>query len=302
MKTRISSTKDDSPVTDAPVTGKSAPYLIPVLLLSILLVMGCSAKETPAPPPPPVAAAPPPAPAPGEDVVLAAKANLGVPYRYGGVSPKTGFDCSGLVCWSYEQVGVKVPRIARDQLKAGVKVESREQLLPGDIVVFKGMRSRTGWHSGIYSGNGKFVHSPSTGKTVRESTLLQGYFALRYVGGRRIPRTNEGAVQQASGKPENQKAQAVSAKAAQAASAPAGQAAPAQAKTKAAQSTTAKAKTTTKNHAADTAAQTAPTMTAQATISPKASGEAQAEGSHNAATGEAETARRAPGDRLGAGG
>jgi hypothetical protein len=222
-------------------------------------------------------------------VVRAAKANLGVPYRYGGISPKTGFDCSGLVCWSFEQVGVKVPRIAKDQLKAGVKVESRDQLRPGDIVVFKGMRSRSGWHSGIYSGNGMFVHSPSTGKTVRESKLSEGYFAKRYVGGRRIPRTGESALQYAEGIIGRQDTENLWQSEDEAVAASPAKALPAKAKGKAgktAQSTKLKAKAKTKTTPEPSAAaakKAAPVMAAQTKIPPRALEEGKARNASSAA-------------------
>ena len=121
------------------------------------------------------------------DIVDVARSSLGVPYRYGGTSPATGFDCSGLVRWSYQQVGIQLPRSAHDQNMFGTGVERQEDLNPGDIVVFKGTRGRTGWHSGIYTGNGKFVHSPQAGKTVTESRLDEAYYARRFIGARRIP-------------------------------------------------------------------------------------------------------------------
>ncbi|MDR2605339.1 MAG: C40 family peptidase [Desulfovibrio sp.] len=123
-----------------------------------------------------------------QDVVAAARKGLGTPYRFGGTSPQTGFDCSGLVLWSYEQVGIRLPRSAREQIRYGMPVQRKEDLKPGDIVVFKGIRSRTGWHSGIYAGNGKFIHSPSNGKVVTESGMDDEYFARRFAGARRIPR------------------------------------------------------------------------------------------------------------------
>jgi len=122
------------------------------------------------------------------NIVEAARSNIGVRYRFGGSSPQTGFDCSGLVSWSYQQVGVTLPRRAREQLTFGVKVDDKSQLLPGDIVVFRRTSSRTGWHSGIYTGDGKFIHSPRRGKTVTETKLGQAYFAQRFAGARRIPR------------------------------------------------------------------------------------------------------------------
>jgi cell wall-associated NlpC family hydrolase len=122
------------------------------------------------------------------DLIAAARSLIGLPYRFGGSSPQTGFDCSGLVCWSYEQVGISLPRRASEQIRFGHQVNRKEDLQPGDIVVFKGTRGRTGWHSGIYTGEDKFVHSPSTGKTVTESSLSEEYYARRFVGARRIPR------------------------------------------------------------------------------------------------------------------
>ena len=127
------------------------------------------------------------------DVAESARSTIGTPYRFGGNSPETGFDCSGLVCWSYRQVGIDLPRRAKDQLMFGERVTRKEDLQLGDIVVFKGTRGRTGWHSGIYTGDGKFVHSPSTGKTVTEDRLDEKYYAQRFAGARRIPRDGSAA-------------------------------------------------------------------------------------------------------------
>ena len=120
------------------------------------------------------------------NVVTTAKSAIGIPYRFGGSSPDTGFDCSGLVAWSYKQMGVRLPRLAKDQLYAGSKVLDRSELKAGDIVVFKGTSSPSGWHSGIYAGNGNFVHSPRTGRHVTVSSLEDNYFARRFVGGTRV--------------------------------------------------------------------------------------------------------------------
>lgn len=120
-----------------------------------------------------------------DGVVEAARKNIGIPYKFGGIRPETGFDCSGLVCWSFSQVGVEVPRTAKGQLGFGQRV-AKESLEPGDIVVFKGTRSRTGWHSGIYTGEGKFIHSPTRGKKVIESSMTDKYFAKRFAGASRV--------------------------------------------------------------------------------------------------------------------
>ena len=122
------------------------------------------------------------------DVVEAAYSNIGVRYKYGGRTPQTGFDCSGLVCWSYEQVGITLPRRARDQINFGIAVEDKSQLQPGDIVVFKGTNNRSGWHSGIYAGDGAFIHSPQRGRAVTEARLDKAYYVKHYAGARRIVR------------------------------------------------------------------------------------------------------------------
>ena len=156
--------------------------LLFLLMGTILLAAGCARQQAPHP------EADQPHLFKHKDAVSAARSAIGIPYRYGGTSPATGFDCSGLVCWAYQHEGIRLPRSARDQLTFGTKVERREDLKPGDIVIFKGTRGRSGWHSGIYTGNGRFVHSPHTGKTVTENRLDETYYASRFAGARRIPR------------------------------------------------------------------------------------------------------------------
>lgn len=123
----------------------------------------------------------------GRNVVETACGQIGKKYRAGCASPQKGFDCSGLVWWSYKQHGVSVPRITVDQAKTGKKVAACN-LKAGDIVVFKVSRSPRGFHTGLYTGNGKFVHSPSSGKNVCMEELYGKYWkdklvAIRRVGG-----------------------------------------------------------------------------------------------------------------------
>ena len=119
----------------------------------------------------------------GDAIAATAKTQLGKSYRKGGTSPLSGFDCSGLVLWAYAQHGVSVPRSSRDQANAGVRV-SRSALRPGDIVVFK--TSWVGYHTGIYVGQKRFVHSPRPRTTVRFDSLDNVYWKDHFVSGRRI--------------------------------------------------------------------------------------------------------------------
>ena len=121
---------------------------------------------------------PPPAAAPTQDplpasaprsgaagAIAAAQSQLGTPYRYGGSSPG-GFDCSGLMLWSWAQVGVSLPRTSGAQ-RAGTQRITREQLQPGDLVFY---RNPVG-HVGMYIGGGQMVHSPHTGDVVKISPI-----------------------------------------------------------------------------------------------------------------------------------
>jgi peptidoglycan DL-endopeptidase CwlO len=112
-------------------------------------------------------------------VVGVAMSYLGTPYVWAGASP-SGFDCSGLVMYAYEQVGISLPHSSYAMWSAGVPVP-RDQLQPGDIVFFDGLG-----HVGIYIGGGEFVHAPHTGTDVQVSSLDSGSYADSYDGARRI--------------------------------------------------------------------------------------------------------------------
>ena len=120
----------------------------------------------------------------GESLVRTARTQLGKAYKWGGCSPKDGFDCSGYVYWVYQQHGIKVPRHSSGQAKAGKSV-GRSALRPGDIVVFS-PRWQKGLHTGIYSGRGRFLHSPKTGSRVREDQITDQHWANSFVSGRRL--------------------------------------------------------------------------------------------------------------------
>jgi cell wall-associated NlpC family hydrolase len=112
-------------------------------------------------------------------VVGVAMAQLGKPYVWGAAGPDV-FDCSGLVVYSYAQVGVSLPHSSFALWNAGVYV-SEDQLQPGDLVFFDGLG-----HVGIYIGGGQFIHAPHTGDVVKISNLHEGWYAATYVGARRI--------------------------------------------------------------------------------------------------------------------
>ena len=122
---------------------------------------------------------------PMQGLLRRAFALLGTPYRWGGNSPDRGFDCSGLVGYVYRTaLGIDLPRISRDQARAGERVADRAAMAAGDLVFF-GRRGRVD-HVGIYIGEGKFVHAPSRGKDVMVSSLDEGYWGRRFVQARRV--------------------------------------------------------------------------------------------------------------------
>jgi peptidoglycan DL-endopeptidase CwlO len=105
---------------------------------------------------------------------------LGIPYRYGGSTPSTGFDCSGFVRFVYSHFGVTLPHSSYADVDLGKRV-SRSALKPGDLVFFDG-----DGHVGLYIGNGRFIHAPHTGLRVMVSSLSESWYAARYDGARRL--------------------------------------------------------------------------------------------------------------------
>lgn len=118
------------------------------------------------------------------EVTLQALSQVGQPYRWGGSTPEEGFDCSGLVQYVYrEALGIHLPRTSRAMSTRGVEVD-RESLAPGDLVFFQTSRHRNS-HVGIYIGQGRFVHAPSSGSLVRVEAIDKRYWTRRFNGGRR---------------------------------------------------------------------------------------------------------------------
>ncbi|WP_310567560.1 C40 family peptidase [Hydrogenophaga sp.] len=119
-------------------------------------------------------------------LVVNAMGFLGVPYKYGGNSVESGgFDCSGFVRAVYEQsIGKVLPRRASDQAAATQAID-RNELKPGDLVFFNTMK-RAFSHVGIYVGEGKFIHAPRSGASVRVEDMRHAYWQTRFNGARRV--------------------------------------------------------------------------------------------------------------------
>jgi cell wall-associated NlpC family hydrolase len=160
------------------------------LLAVVLLAAGCAGAPVREPPPavtPPVTPAPPgdAASDPGGAIAQSALAMIGVPYRYGGADPTAGFDCSGLVYYTYTLHGHAVPRTSREQFGVAQKI-TLAQAGRGDLVFFQDQEKLS--HVGIYLGDGRFIHAPSSGGTVRVADIQSPYYQRHLVAvGRLLP-------------------------------------------------------------------------------------------------------------------
>ena len=117
------------------------------------------------------------------DIVKTAKQYIGIPYRWGGESPRTGFDCSGLTMVVYRLNGLDLPRSSTQQWRVGTPIK-RSHLAQGDLVFFATSSGSRVSHVGIYAGDNKFIHAPSKGRNIRISSLSNPYFKSRYLGAR----------------------------------------------------------------------------------------------------------------------
>jgi cell wall-associated NlpC family hydrolase len=104
---------------------------------------------------------------------------IGAPYRYGGDDPSAGFDCSGLVFYTYGQAGYTVPRNSREQFRAARKI-ALDDAAPGDVVFFQDELKLS--HVGIYLGDGRFVHAPASGRRVAIGSLDTSHYQQALVG------------------------------------------------------------------------------------------------------------------------
>ena len=118
------------------------------------------------------------------EVLVRAISLVGTPYRYGGNTPAGGFDCSGLVGYVFlDAAGLRLPRGTSQLMDLPSRRVSRDDLQPGDLVLFT---PEGGGHVGIYVGEGRFVHAPSSGGTVRMDRLDSPYWARIYSGAKRV--------------------------------------------------------------------------------------------------------------------
>ena len=119
------------------------------------------------------------------DLAQSAIGLIGIHYKYGGSSPQTGLDCSGLVRYVFkEALGKDLPRTAAELSREGQKVDQQD-LKPGDLVFYNTLR-RSFSHVGIYLGDNKFIHAPSSGGKVRIESMDLAYWKSRFNGARRI--------------------------------------------------------------------------------------------------------------------
>ena len=117
-----------------------------------------------------------------QELMLHSMGLVGTPYRWGGSSTATGFDCSGMIQFVYKNaLDVSRPRTARDMAAASRKIPDN-QLKAGDLVFFNTGGSSQYSHVGLYIGNGEFIHAPSSGKTIKTEKLSSPYYAKHYLG------------------------------------------------------------------------------------------------------------------------
>jgi cell wall-associated NlpC family hydrolase len=152
---------------------RAAPVLAGAVLATVITLSSC------------VSAPPrePPRSSPGDAIAALAVSLIGTPYQFGGADA-AGFDCSGLVRYVHERVGLSIPRTAAEQQRAAHPVPIA-QLAPGDLVFFR-IRKRSVDHVGIYAGGGRFIHAPRAGVAVAYGDLAAGFYARHLAGAGRF--------------------------------------------------------------------------------------------------------------------
>lgn len=163
------------------------PVTTRVALLVLALLLGACSSRAPAPQP---GYTPPPSgqfQGSADDVLFRALGLVGTPYRYGGNTPAGGFDCSGLIGYVYrDAAGIGLPRSTRELSAMRTPSVPRDALQSGDLVFFATSGGRSVSHAGIYVGEGRFVHAPSSGGTVRLDSLDNSYWQRTYLNAKRV--------------------------------------------------------------------------------------------------------------------
>lgn len=122
----------------------------------------------------------------GQEIMMYTMSLMGIGYKFGGTNPQAGFDCSGMVGYVYKNaLGVQLPRTAKDIAAASTPI-NKNKLKVGDLVFFNTSGSNAFSHMGIYIGDGRFVHAPSTNGEIRTAELSNQYFASRFTGARTL--------------------------------------------------------------------------------------------------------------------
>jgi cell wall-associated NlpC family hydrolase len=160
------------------------------LILCAALLSAC-ASRTPPPAPvvrAPIVFAPSQAFSPvAEDVLFRALGLVGTPYRWGGNTPDSGFDCSGLIGFVYrDAAGISLPRSTREMIVMQAPNVGKEGLQTGDLIFFATNGGSQVSHAGIYVGEGRFVHAPATGGTVKLDSLSKAYWQKAYLSAKRV--------------------------------------------------------------------------------------------------------------------
>ncbi|HHJ1296706.1 NlpC/P60 family protein [Pseudomonas sp. P1B16] len=159
--------------------------------LSLVALLAACSSRAPAPAPvvkPQVSYSQLPDASPiADDVLIRAIGLVGTPYRWGGNTPDSGFDCSGLIKYVYrDAAGISLPRSTREMIVMRAPTVDAKALQSGDLVFFATSGGSQVSHAGIYVGEGRFVHAPSTGGTVRLDYLSNSYWAKAYLQAKRV--------------------------------------------------------------------------------------------------------------------
>lgn len=161
-----------------------------ILLVCVALLSACASRPSPAP----MAAKPKPvfnsaqtfSPV-ADDILFRALGLVGTPYQWGGNTPDSGFDCSGLIGFVYrDAAGISLPRTTRELIVMHAPDVDENALQTGDLLFFATNGGSQVSHAGIYVGEGRFVHAPSTGGTVKLDSLAKAYWQKAYLGAKRV--------------------------------------------------------------------------------------------------------------------